>query len=711
MFASDAPADTAPDPVVVTLCISTFRRPDGLAALLVAVAGQRVPAGVELRVVVVDNDARGTARDVVAAAPAGLSATYDIEPRAGIPYARSRSVELAAGADFLVFVDDDELPRPGWLAALLDAQRRHGADVVTGPVLPVFEQEPPAWVVRGGFFDRPRFRTGTPLTYARTSNVLVSAAALPLDGPAFPDVAGPSGGSDTYFFRRARLAGASIVWADDACVVEHVPPGRVRVGYLMRRAYRYGNTQSVVLVALEDSPARRAKRAARVAVDTAAGCLLLVAALGGGRASAARGLTRMSYAAGLASGLTGRPTRRQGGLHGPPPGGGRGAGSPARRVVVVSLARFLGGAERSMLAALRRLPAHGWTPVLACPPGGFADAAQAAGVEVRRTTWTQVPAVSVRTDGRKRYSPVRVTQAVAATVANARRVASLARDERADVVVSNSLAAHLFTGAGSRLARRPAVWWLREIVDPGPGRAVLSAAGRATAHTLVAISGAVAGSVRHPRVTVVDNPLEPALPPGPEPAWAGGERPVVGYLGRLDPLKGVDELLAAVPELPGRLVVVGEARLAPPGYVEALRAAADLAAPGRVTFTGAVPDPWDALRAMDVVVLPSWREPFGRVAVEAMAAGTPVVAAAAGGLPEVVEDGVTGLLYRRGDPVDLARQVRRVLDEPGLAARLVAGGRSVLPRFDPDRHAAAVAGVLCAATGFAEALTGTRQMS
>jgi glycosyltransferase involved in cell wall biosynthesis len=107
-----------------------------------------------------------------------------------------------------------------------------------------------------------------------------------------------------------------------------------------------------------------------------------------------------------------------------------------------------------------------------------------------------------------------------------------------------------------------------------------------------------------------------------------------------------------------------------------------------------VAEPGTALAAFDVLAMPSRREPWGRVAAEALIAGVPVVAAASGGLPEVVRDGVDGFLYPPGDVGALADRLRTLLDDPDLRARMGAAGREGAGRFSPSAHAASVAALL-----------------
>jgi glycogen(starch) synthase len=154
--------------------------------------------------------------------------------------------------------------------------------------------------------------------------------------------------------------------------------------------------------------------------------------------------------------------------------------------------------------------------------------------------------------------------------------------------------------------------------------------------------------------------------------------PLLLFFGRLEWEKGVQDLLAALPRIrathPGaRLVIAGEGRHAAPLVEQARR----LRVRRAVHFSGHLPDSELAalLAAADAVVLPSRYEPFGLVALEAAAAGAPLVASTVGGLGEVVRDGETGLAFAPGDVDGLARAVRTVLDGPLPARRRAATAR------------------------------------
>jgi succinoglycan biosynthesis protein ExoM len=229
--------------VAVAVCVATCDRPDGLRRLLAGLAAQRfakVPQP-RVEVVVVDNHASECGRAVCDAVrgefPFPLE--YAVEARRGIPHARNRAVALAAPrADFLAFVDDDEVPEPSWLDELLAAQHAYGADAVAGPVLPHLGSSARGWVRAGSFFDRERHPTGAQLQFTRTGNVLVAASAFARSAEPFEPRFAASGGSDTFFFARLVDEGGTIVWADDAVVQEWVPASRQRVSWVVLRSYR-----------------------------------------------------------------------------------------------------------------------------------------------------------------------------------------------------------------------------------------------------------------------------------------------------------------------------------------------------------------------------------------------------------------------------------------------------------------------------------------
>lgn len=157
------------------------------------------------------------------------------------------------------------------------------------------------------------------------------------------------------------------------------------------------------------------------------------------------------------------------------------------------------------------------------------------------------------------------------------------------------------------------------------------------------------------------------------------DEPFLLFVGAMGPHKGLDVLLEAreLMRRPAPLVVLGTPRADAP----------DLDRPGVVVHTDVPHDQvMAAWGAAAVGVVPSvWPEPFGQVAVECLAAGTPAVVSATGGLGEIVRDGVEGLLVPPADPHALASALDRVLGDPDLRARLAAAGPARARDFELSR--------------------------
>jgi glycogen(starch) synthase len=203
------------------------------------------------------------------------------------------------------------------------------------------------------------------------------------------------------------------------------------------------------------------------------------------------------------------------------------------------------------------------------------------------------------------------------------------------------------------------------------------------ADALITCSAAMRAEVSHlfeaPPATVIHNGIEPrGWRPSAAAVRAARQRhspdgsPLVLYFGRLEWEKGVHDLLAALPRVRrafagARLVVAGKGRQASALVAQARK----LRVRRSVDFVGHLPDRElvALLAAADVVVLPSRYEPFGIVALEAAAAGAPLVASTAGGMAELVVNGETGLSVSPGDVDDIVTAVRAVLTDPTAAAR------------------------------------------
>ncbi|GGG29081.1 glycosyl transferase [Rhodococcoides trifolii] len=177
-----------------------------------------------------------------------------------------------------------------------------------------------------------------------------------------------------------------------------------------------------------------------------------------------------------------------------------------------------------------------------------------------------------------------------------------------------------------------------------------------------------------------------------EPARYDGELRIV-LVGRIAPRKGTDlavDALALVRQqgVDARLTLCGDVFPGYEWYEQDVRERAEKSGVGDfVDFLGYVSDTGVVLRQSNIAIVPSRQEPFGNVAVEAMLASRLVIAADVQGLLEIIDDGRTGLLFRAGDPDDLARQLTRVHNDEGLAEHVVEAAASTAgTRFSVERY-------------------------
>ena len=229
--------------VDVSICICTYKRRAGLEAMLSSLARLVVPDNCEVEVVVVDNDRACSAKDLVQELVANFPfpLRYAAEPQSGVGYARNRCLAESTG-EWIAFVDDDEWVEPQWLQSYWEMARTGRYDGLFGPVPPEFEVTPPAWLLESGFFDRPRFLTGTRLSWqdCATWNVLFRRQLVD-DWGGFSPAFSTTGGEDSDLFWRYLEHGARFVWCDEAVVHEIIPADRMTQHWVVHRAYLGGH--------------------------------------------------------------------------------------------------------------------------------------------------------------------------------------------------------------------------------------------------------------------------------------------------------------------------------------------------------------------------------------------------------------------------------------------------------------------------------------
>lgn len=375
------------------------------------------------------------------------------------------------------------------------------------------------------------------------------------------------------------------------------------------------------------------------------------------------------------------------------------------RVLYVNHTAEVSGAERSLLSLLASL--EDVQRSAAVPAGRLAQAIAELGVPVREIAGTA---------GSLRLHPLHTSRALTEMGVAAAQVRRVAARDGAEVVHANSIRAGLVL-ALARPARAATVVHVRDCLPRGVVSDATQRLIAATATTVVANSQytarALAAAAPAARVEVVHNPVDvarfdPALIDRQRARarlGVAGEREVLlGVVAQLSPWKGQRTAVEALRQLvadgvDARLLLIGSAKFVARAtrfdnraYVEGLRAQVAAAGLGeRVSLLGERDDVPELMRALDVLLLPSEEEPFGRALIEAMALEVPVLATSVGGPPEIVREGVEGHLVAPGDAAAWAGAVRRVLSSPDRGAALGrAGRRRVLAEFTAERHAQAM---------------------
>ena len=348
------------------------------------------------------------------------------------------------------------------------------------------------------------------------------------------------------------------------------------------------------------------------------------------------------------------------------------------------------GADLQLLALASGLDRNRFNPLAVLPERGqLAELLERAGVEV-----AVAPIAVLRRADLGARAGYRLARRLRERDAG---LVSLARERSAALIHSNTSVVL----SGAPMARElgvPHLVHVRELYPPVPVVWSVWRRRLVRADRLVCVSGAVADQFDGaPNAVVVHDGLARVPERAPrEEARAALNLPadafVVAVLGRISDWKGQDVLATALGQ-PGlrELGAVGLVAGAPwPGRERPLheleRLRGEFGLGDRLRVIGFRDDVDVVLGAADAVAVPSTRpDPFPNSALEAAAAGVPVVAAAHGGLPEMLRDGETGLLVPPGDAKALARALRRLADDPALARRLgEAAAADVTARFTPE---------------------------
>lgn len=357
----------------------------------------------------------------------------------------------------------------------------------------------------------------------------------------------------------------------------------------------------------------------------------------------------------------------------------------------------LGGGEIALLDLVRNLDTSRFHPiVLLGSQGPLVDRLEKAGIE------THVMPMGDRViNTRKGTLGLRALLRIKDLGSVARyalRVSRFIRDHDVQLVHTNSLKADLIGGVAARVARRPLIWHIRDRIEPDylprPAVWIMRTLSRVVPHCVVANSNATLETLHLPARKRSDTvysglDLAPYTALRPEAPDSLKTAPVIGLIGRISPWKGQKVFLEAAaivrrtfPE--AQFKIIGAALFQEHDFeVEIRSLASRLGLDDCVEFTGFCSDIPAIIANLTILVHASTSaEPFGQVVVQGMASGKPVVATRGGGVPEIVVDGVTGLLVPMGDAIKMAEAIERLLNDPEAAEEMGMRGRErVKERF------------------------------
>jgi glycosyltransferase involved in cell wall biosynthesis len=368
------------------------------------------------------------------------------------------------------------------------------------------------------------------------------------------------------------------------------------------------------------------------------------------------------------------------------------------RVLFVNHTAELGGAEIAMLNLIRHLDPSKIRPIVVF--GSHGPVVE----QMRRSAETHVLPLPTVVGGAKKDAMGAASflqlRAILVAIRYIWTLARFIRETRPDFIHTNSLKSHLLGGVAARLMGKPVVWHLRNSVDrdylPSPTvRFVFRTLAEYVPAFVVACSGATLRSLSSEVSAGTDSPRElrkeargavvhdgALSSSAPSRTLANDGIFRVALIGRISPWKGQHIFIRAAALVRktfpnAQFYIVGSALFGEAEYEREVRALAQsYGIPDLVTFTGFRKEILNVIADMDLIVHASTiGEPFGQVIIEGMAAGKPVIATNGGGVPEIVEDGKTGILVPMGDVTAMAQAMSRVLADPRSAAEMGMRGR------------------------------------
>jgi len=350
------------------------------------------------------------------------------------------------------------------------------------------------------------------------------------------------------------------------------------------------------------------------------------------------------------------------------------------------------GAERSLLLLLKNIDRDYFDQIVVLPTSGPLK---------RKIEYLNIKTYKVRSpwwvNGGERnviWTILRLGYNIIREVIALIRLYKIIKREKIDVIYTNTIVN--FSGAIiSRITQKPHIWHIREILPGNPDLhfflpykilfKFISRFSNVVITNSCATADQFQSTISNEKIKVIYNAVDldefKNVFSFPNINGIKTTDYVVAVIGSLQKRKAQDDAIKAIKivkeTIPNiKLLIVGEGNKKIKDYLKHLAFKLDVS--DNVIFTGYRDDVPAILHHCNLLLVPSWSEPFGRVVIEAMAAGIPVIGADSGGVKEIVEDGLNGYLVSPKDPIKIAEKIIYLFHHPKLAKKMGNEGRKIV---------------------------------
>ena len=378
------------------------------------------------------------------------------------------------------------------------------------------------------------------------------------------------------------------------------------------------------------------------------------------------------------------------------------------KVLFVSHNSLRYGAEKSLLLLLKNIDRKHFEPIVILPcPGPLKEKIDNLDIKIYEvwSPWWVKPQV-----GEARFG-LRIIKEIIQEIIAVFRLCRIVSKEKVAVIYTNTIVK--FSGAITAfITKKPHLWHIREIVPDNPNlcsvlpHKMLFKLISRTSRTIIANSKATASQFQDintkNKLRIIYNAQETnglhkfnslkSIDGVKSTDW------IVAVVGTFQRRKAQDDAIRAVKIAEGaitniKLLLIGDGQKEYKDYLKNL--CSELNISDRIVFTGYRDDVRQILPHCKILLMPSWNEPFGRVVIEAMVAGVPVIGANAGGVKEIIQEGTTGYLVPPKKPEEIAKKIIYLFHHPDLARQMGNNGKKVVEeRFSVQNYTRGIENII-----------------